>query len=181
MKTLLWKRLDREGHEAFRLVRGDDEWILEGEAVFAEGELPCSIDYRIVCDESWRTLAASVYGHIGPATVEVEIEVDASERWWRNGTEVPEVFGCIDVDLGFSPSTNTLPIRRLNLDVGASASVAAAWLRCPQLDLQRLEQVYTRVSSRTYRYESAGGKFMRELDVDENGIVTRYPDFWLKQ
>jgi hypothetical protein len=178
MTTVLWKRLDREGHEAFRLVRGDEEWILEGEAVFAENRLPCSLDYRVVCDESWRTLAASIYGQVGLALVEVEVEVDASERWWLNGHEVPEVRGCIDVDLGFSPSTNTLPIRRLGLDVGASSPVSAAWLRFPQLDLTRLEQVYTRLSPAVYRYESAGGRFMRELEVDEHGIVTLYPDFW---
>jgi hypothetical protein len=36
--------------------------------------------------------------------------------------------GCLDIDLGFSPSTNLLPIRRLTLAVGEAATVRAAWL-----------------------------------------------------
>jgi hypothetical protein len=31
---------------------------------------------------------------------------------------------------------------------------------------------------RINRYESAGGKFIAELQVNETGFVTRYPDFW---
>lgn len=27
-------------------------------------------------------------------------------------------------------------------------------------------------------HESAGGRFTRDLDVDANGLVTRYPGFW---
>lgn len=35
-----------------------------------------------------------------------------------NGVDCPAVAGCTDIDLGFSPSTNLLPIRRLSLEVG---------------------------------------------------------------
>jgi hypothetical protein len=45
--------------------------------------------------------------------------------------------GCVNIDLNFSPSTNLLPIRRLDLSVGASAIVRAAWLRFPGMNVQR--------------------------------------------
>jgi hypothetical protein len=82
------------------------------------------------------------------------------------------------VDLGFTPSTNTLPIRRLTLAVGASAPVRAAWLRFPELTLESLEQVYLRTAERTYRYESAGGQFVAVLEVGAAGLVSRYGDYW---
>ena len=68
----------------------------------------------------------------------------------------PAVAGCVDLDLNFSPSTNLLPIRRLNLSVGQEAAVRAAWLRFPSFILEPLEQLYRRVDATTYRYESAG-------------------------
>jgi hypothetical protein len=95
-----------------------------------------------------------------------------------DGKAQPGVAGCLDVDLNFSPSTNVLPIRRLALGVGKEASVRAAWLRFPSFSLEPLEQLYRRTGRRTYRYESAGGRFTRDLDVDANGLVIRYPGFW---
>ena len=120
-------------------------------------------------------------GWIGGEAVGVELMVDADRRWRLNGTECPAVAGCIDVDLNFSPSTNLLPIRRLNLAVGRRASVRAAWLRFPGFALEPLEQVYHRVGRTTYRYESAGGKFVAELQVNNSGLVTTYPGVWQAQ
>lgn len=85
---------------------------------------------------------------------------------------------CIDLDLNFSPSTNLLPIRRLGLAVGQEAEVKAAWLRFPSFTLEALKQLYRRIDVATYRYESAGGRFVTELQVNEVGLVTRYPNFW---
>ena len=86
--------------------------------------------------------------------------------------------GCIDVDLNFSPSTNLLPIRRLGLAVGEEAEVRAAWLRFPSFTLEPLPQLYRRLSDDTWRYESAGGAFVRDLTVNGDGFVDRYPGFF---
>ena len=80
--------------------------------------------------------------------------------------------GCTDVDLGLSPSTNTLPIRRLNLAIGASHTIQAAWVVFPELSVQKAAQTYTRVDEFTYRYSS--GTFEAELGVDDDGLVTSY-------
>jgi uncharacterized protein len=88
------------------------------------------------------------------------------------------VEGCIDIDLGFSPSTNLLPIRRLELAVGEEAAVTAAWLPFPSLVFERLPQVYRREGEGTYRYASSGGVFVRRLEVNPAGFVTSYPGLW---
>jgi hypothetical protein len=93
--------------------------------------------------------------------------------------EVPEVDGCVDIDLNFSPSTNLLPIRRLRLDVGDEVSARAAWLRFPDFRLEPLDQSYRRDAGGVYRYESRAGKFVAELSVNEAGFVTGYPDLWV--
>jgi hypothetical protein len=51
-------------------------------------------------------------------------------------------------------------------------------LRFPTFNLERLEQIYRRTGPLTYRYNSAGGSFIRELQVNEAGLVTSYPDFF---
>jgi hypothetical protein len=87
----------------------------------------------------------------------------------------------MDIDLNFSPSTNLLPIRRLDLAVGATAAVRAAWLRFPSFKLEVLDQSYTRLESRRYRYESAGGRFVADVTVDDAGVVIDYGDIWSRE
>jgi hypothetical protein len=110
--------------------------------------------------------------------VHVDLVVDREHRWRLNGIERPVVTGCIDLDLNFSPSTNLLPIRRLNLAVGQAAEVRAAWLRFPNFELEPLSQVYRRIDESTYRYESGGGRFVADLAVNSVGFVTNYPAIW---
>jgi len=176
-RSILWRRIDTPGHEAARLVSRDGRWHLLGTAVFAEEGLVCRLDYRIACDDRWRTLSAVVTGWVGDEEVEIEI-ANHDGRWTMNGAECPQVAGCTDVDLNVSPSTNLLPIRRLRLEVGEDGPASAAWLRFPSLRLERLDQRYTRLGERAYRYESADGAFQRDIEVDGAGMVTRYPGLW---
>jgi uncharacterized protein len=177
-QSILWRRLDQPGHESGRLVGRGSAWQLSGTAVFAHTRQACRLEYLVVCDAAWRTVSGRVAGWIGDETVEIELSVDSARQWRLNGTACPAVAGCVDLDLGFSPSTNLLPIRRLGLAIGQEAEVRAAWLGLPDLALAPLDQLYRRIDRATYRYESAGGRFVTELEVNASGFVTRYPDFW---
>ena len=176
--SILWRRLDQPGHEAARLHFQHASWQLTGTAVFTYNQQPCRLDYLVVCNAAWQTVSAKVEGWIGNETVAVALTVDTARRWWLNGVECPTVAGCIDLDLNFSPSTNLLPVRRLALAIGQEAEVTAAWLRFPDFVLEPLAQRYRRLDVATYRYESAGGSFTTELQVNAAGFVTRYPGFW---
>ena len=177
--TILWRRLDRPGHEAARLVQQPSGWHLSGAAIFNHDDRPCWLDYQIRCDAAWHTVFAQIEGWVGREAISIDIKVDSSHCWHVNGKERSEVEGCIDLDLNFSPSTNLLPVRRLSLAPGDAAAVKAAWLRFPSFSLEPLEQIYRRLDAVTYRYESAGGRFVADLQVNSAGLVTEYPDLWV--
>jgi uncharacterized protein len=177
-ESILWRGIILPGHETCRLFSQDSLWHLEGTAVLSHERQPCQLDYQIVCDAAWRTLSGKVAGWLGNTAVDVQLTTDAGQHWWLNGLEQPDVLGCIDMDLNFSPSTNLLPIRRLNLVVGQAADVKAAWLRFPTFRLEPLTQKYSRLSETTYRYESAGGQFVADLKVNLSGLVVEYPGAW---
>jgi hypothetical protein len=177
-ETILWRRIDVPGHETVRVYGDDDGWYLDGSSIFLwEGE-SCRLEYLIECDTDWQTAFVSIDGWVGDETIAIEIDVDQGNGWIMNGEEIEKVVGCIDIDLNFSPVTNLLPIKRSNIAVDRSVDVRAAWLRFPSFKLEPLEQTYTRLDETTYRYESSGGKFVCELEINGAGLVTSYPGFF---
>jgi len=178
MHSILWRGIVLPGHEACRLYSHNSDWHLAGTAVFAYESQPVRLDYLVVCDSHWNTLSARVEGWLREKVIGIELITAPDHQWRLNGKEQPQVAGCIDLDLNFSPSTNLIPIRRLGLAVGQAGEVNAAWLRFPSFELERLPQVYRRIDESTYRYESAGGQFTADLKVDAAGFVVDYPGIW---
>lgn len=175
---ILWRRLDQPGHEIGKLTPRNDGWELSGTALFMHEMRPCKLDYRVMCNPAWETNSAHVRGSIGKHDIDLNVSIDTQQRWFLNGAEHAAVAGCTDIDLGFSPSTNLLPIRRLSLGIGEEAEVKAAWLPFPSLVFEPLPQVYRCEGENTYRYESGGGSFIRTLEVNDVGFVTSYPGLW---
>ncbi|HEU0077065.1 MAG TPA: putative glycolipid-binding domain-containing protein [Longimicrobiaceae bacterium] len=180
-EAILWRRLDLPGHDHACLSPRGGGWLLSGTALFAHEGLPCRLDYRVLCDAAWRTESATVEGWAGSEPVRVHLAADADRRWRLDGSGQPQVEGCMDVDLGFTPATNLLALRRLDLAVGAEAEVRSAWLDFPGFALEPLPQSYRRTSDTTYAYESSGGAFTAELRVNAAGFVVHYPGLWTEE
>ena len=177
----LWRWINRAGMERYELRRGTQDWILRGTVIVMAEDFPAEVRYEIVCDDLWRTRRADIL--IRDKSGERSLIVGAKNgAWLANGRCSETITGCTDINLEWSPSTNTLPIRRLNLAVGKSSGlVLAAWVRFPSLEIQPLSQEYERVSPNRYRYASDGGAFVAELAVDEESLVTDYEGVWRRE
>jgi len=174
----LWRRLDVPGYESCPIFSRDSGWHLDGAALLNYEGSACRLNYLIACDREWVTQSAIVSGWVGTRIIDMTVTRDASGRWSMNGTSCPKISGCVDVDLNFSPSTNLLPIRRLELAIGQKADVRAAWLRFPTFELEPLEQLYARIADLIYRYVSGGGRFVTDVTVDAQGLVLNYGEIW---
>ena len=175
-----WRRLDVPGREEAHIAQTGTGWRLTGELEVDEAGAAARLRYRIECDADWRTRTALVEGEAGGRPIRVALAADGAGQWTRDGALLPELAGALDVDLGFTPATNTLPIRRLALAVGASAPVRSAWLRFPELRLEPLEQTYAREAELVFRYRALvdGEPFVARLDTDAFGRVVRYEGLW---
>lgn len=178
IRSVLWNRRDQISLEYFQLRQGAEEITLSGTVLTSDDGKPLRLEYAVRCDPSWATRSARVNLTLDAASSELSLIVDEQRRWWRDGKELVEVAGCIDIDISLSPSTNTLPIRRLSLASGDEGDVTAAWIRFPELTVEPLPQRYVRTGERLYRYSSAGGAFTADIEVDELGLVVSYPPLW---
>jgi uncharacterized protein len=174
----LWRWLQGTGLERFELARVADDWIFRGTILTLAADAAAEARYEIVCDRSFRTRQAnvSVCDVTGERTLQIATE---NGRWYENGRENKTVIGAVDIDLGWSPSTNTLPIKRLKLAIGqTSGEFIAAWVRFPDLTLQPLPQEYVRLADRQYQYSSRSGAFIAKLLVDDHDLVLDYEGYW---
>jgi uncharacterized protein len=112
--------------------------------------------------------------------VRFELTADGEGHWTLNGAPLRAVEGALDIDLGFTPATNLLPIRRLDLAAGERAAVRTAWVRFPELRVEALEQSYHRETDQVFRYVACvdGEQFQARLDTDEFGRVLLYEGLW---
>jgi hypothetical protein len=170
------------------LEESRDGAVLSGVVVTVADGVPSTIDYVVRADRHWHTREVTVHvtSPAEPDGRHLQLLADGDGLWWEvvqteSGPAkrlIVRITGCIDVDLAFSPITNTLPIRRYQLVVGASTQVTAAWVQFPSLELATLSQRYRRAGLTQFRYESFDHGFKAILDVDEVGLVRTYGPIW---
>jgi uncharacterized protein len=176
--TAFWQRLDTEGHDACALISHPGGWRLSGKAVFIHEGHSVQLAYAVECDAVWRTLSAKVEGSVGFERLAFQVGRTPSGGWMLNGAEQPAAYGCVDLDLGFTPATNLIAIRRLEPPYGVDTPAPAAYYLEFSLELGLVEQTYRRTGESTLAYASPAYGYSAELTVAPSGFVTDYPGLW---
>lgn len=171
-----WRSAELDSAERFTGRRTAEGWRLDGLVVLPVGGEPSRIAYRVETDPAWRTRRVEVAVGSEGGDRRITFEATPAGGWTVDGGPVPELDGCVDVDLGFTPATNTLSIRRLagTLALGETRELAVAWLPFPELVARRNVQSYTWLGGDRWLYRS--DEFEAELVVDPDGYVLRYGD-----
>ena len=184
-RTATWRHLDaRQGFEALFPVRSVGGWRLEGWTTAVEAGRAWGVRYAIVLDRAGLTREARVECRSETGSHSVRLEADGRGAWTVDGAPGPHLDGCLDVDLEASAFTNAFPVRRLALGVGEGATAPAAYVRAPDLAVERLEQTYARLPDDAgrarYDYASPGMGFAAVLVFDADGLVLDYPGIALR-
>ncbi|MCE5169858.1 putative glycolipid-binding domain-containing protein [Paenibacillus profundus] len=178
-QTVIWKRLNGFGME-YCNISFETSLTIEGKVISGENNEKSFIDYTVKCDQEGNTSEVILSVQNENSSQTLQVLRDNNNRWTLNGNEIQKLSGLKDIDIGVTPSTNVLPIKRLNLAVGESATVTAAWIRFPHLEIQPLEQSYERINNNTYIYKSIKSGYTARLEVDSNGVVVEYEKEWLR-
>lgn len=181
-REVIWQADGGIGEEHLTLTDRNGVIVADGFAIAKPGETPIRVRYQVVCDAGWVTRGVGISTELafGSPTV-IELRSDGSGHWSNSdGSPLPQLDGCVDVDLSVTPFTNTLPIRRLALEPGASETIHVVYINVETLSVEPREQRYTRLSDDTMRYESVPSGFSAELAIDEDGLVRTYSGLWTR-
>jgi hypothetical protein len=152
-----------------------DGYRFVGVVVSPLDDVPSHIEYSLVVDRRWRTRRAHATIATSLGRREIEILARTNGGWDVDGVPMSDLVDCDDVDLGWTPSTNTIPIRRLALEVGESRTITAAWIRYPELDVVPNVQRYSRLATNHWLYQAGAYEFELVVDV-ATGLVLEYGD-----
>ncbi|MFY9929492.1 MAG: putative glycolipid-binding domain-containing protein [Streptosporangiaceae bacterium] len=175
---ILWHCSLLSSSEHALLAESEDGCRLQGVAVLPLGELPCHIDYAVAVDRWWRPSQARATITTPSGTREIVLRSHRGDGWEVDGELMSYLDGCPDVDFGWTPATNTVPIRRLGLDVGETASITAAWVRFPELDVVASEQRYRRLAIDRWQYTSGEYDYQLVIDPDTGLVLSYGDDLW---
>ena len=173
MKSYRWTPEDGPGMEHLALRREGDVILAQGAVIGGRHGEDYGAFYSIRCDAAWRVRHALVEVAGGGR---LELYADGEGHWQDSeGAPVEALAGCVDIDLTASCFTNTLPIRRLHGVLDLRQEIDVAWVWIPELKVEKAKQAYARLGAGTYRFESVGRDFQADLQVDDDGLVVRYP------
>jgi uncharacterized protein len=177
-EPILWARAGLPGHDACTFAPAGSGWRIEGMAVWAENGVIARIAYAVELAADWSTRAARVQGMAGAHRVDIALRREETTGWWLNGARLDGLDDCLDIDLGFTPATNTNAIRRLDLLPGRVVQTTAAWLDTEDWQVKPLRQSYERLDDTRLRYRSPMHGYEAVLSVSAEGLVTDYPGLW---
>ncbi|WP_282022223.1 putative glycolipid-binding domain-containing protein [Ruegeria faecimaris] len=178
MRSTMWRRIDVVGTEACSVNRNGTSRVISGMAVYVVENSPVRIAYSVTCNDEWECSAATVQRWIGADRVDLVLVKQDDGTWTSNDKVVDAVDELLDIDLGFTPATNTNAIKRLQLGIGDQAEFTAVWLDDETWTFKPLKQRYERLNENTYRYTSINSGYEANLTVDGFGFVRVYPEYW---
>jgi len=177
-REIRWSEWDDPGLGHLRLLLHNDGVVADGMVIgVAEGR-PFRAAYEVRCDIGWRVRVVRVGAPVSELPAVDQLS-DGGNWTMYDGRLVPELEGCMDVDISVTPFTNTLPIQKLGLAPTESPEVSVAYVEGTELQSWPESQRYTCLepSNRDalYRFRSLdGGGFTADLPGDANGLVPDY-------
>lgn len=172
-RTLRWVPLDETGLEHLEVRETSYGIVAQGTIIgtFEHNEFGCR--YEVTLDPDWTFRHLVLEKTDGNVLI---LKHDGKGRWERStGDELPAFNGCIDIDIGATPFTNTLPIRRTRLEPNKPKRFRMAWIPLDTLIPFVDQQIYTRLDDSRVHYQAADGSFETTITIDEDGFVRDYP------
>ena len=172
-REIVWKGMYYQTMEYCCFRQNRDKLSIEGEIVGLIEEKPVHFSYQVIVDQNFNTQKVSICRNKEKTAL---YELKRLGKSWYNEKDqhLAEFDDCIDVDIAITPSTNTLPIRRVLFHLNVPQTLKMLYINPINRILEINVQVYTRLADNMYLYQSRDSDFKAQIQVDDYGIVVEY-------
>lgn len=180
LRRVVWRRiLDDHCIEECVVTASPDGFGIAGRIIAAHEGEPLSVTYDIRCDGAWSARGIAVEQVL--CNVPARLHLTRTHQGWQiDGAPDARLDGCAEPDLGLTPSTNALAIRRLGLAIGQAADITCAWVTFPALSVEPSLQRYERLADSEYRYTNVASGFTAIVTVDALALPVAYGRIWTR-
>jgi hypothetical protein len=135
------------------------------------------VDYHIKTNKHWETIFLTLQTRFNNSSELTTLE-KKEENWLLNGIPKDELRNIFDIDISLTPFTNTLPINRLNFITNEPIIIDVLYFDILNRNIIPVKQSYTKLTTNLYAYERMDTNFKATIKVDEQGLVSDYPDLF---
>lgn len=169
--TVRWQAWDGDGDETVTLRWENEGWTAIGE-VGRE-----AVSYVLRLSAFWQVRQFLLFRDSDEP--DLWLGNDGTNRWGElNGAHREDLDGCTDLDLHITPFTNSIPIRRLQLDAGDAAEITVAMIDVETLGVIPVKQRYEHQAPGLWRKTHVKTGTSIDFKVDDFGLVQDEPDFF---
>lgn len=169
--TVRWQTWDGEGDETVTLRWENEGWTALGEVTRER------VSYVIRLSATWQVRQFLLFRDQDEP--DLWLGTDGSGRWGEmNGAHRPDLDGCTDIDLHATPFTNSIPIRRLQLDSGDAAEITVALIDVDTLGVIPVQQRYEHLPTGEWRKMHVKTGAALDFRVDAYGLVHDEPELF---
>ncbi len=169
--TVRWQTWEGDGDETVTLRWENEGWTAIGE-VGRE-----AVSYVLRLSALWQVRQFLLFRDSDEP--DLWLGNDGTGRWGEmNGAHRTDLDGCTDLDLHVTPFTNSLPIRRLQLDEGDAAEILVATVDVETLGVVPVKQRYEHLSPGTWRKTDVRTETSIDFHIDDYGLVQDEPELF---
>lgn len=174
-KNILWTGIEYHSLENCIVFVTDAGAKVNSTIVGTYNNIIYKVEYQIMTNQNWETISCKLSARLNDTILNFDFKSDGKGNWSENDKPTEKYNGCIDVDIPLTPFTNTLPIKRLQLNIGDEQIIQVVYLDTLEQQIKAVRQKYRRLSHIEYKYENIPNDFEAVITVDESGLVENYP------
>jgi uncharacterized protein len=182
MRLVIWRGIEEWLAEAVSVELGGDGLSATGTQLGAD-PVPYRLDYRLDASDGFVTRQLELTASVEDGRRTLTLHHDGSGGWSAEAEgdiELPDLSQARDIDIGFSPLTNSMPILRHGLHRQGEHDFVMAWVEVPSLNVIAAKQRYEHLDGgehgATVRFLDGESDFTADLELDREGLLVFYPE-----
>lgn len=133
--TTVWQRIDSTALEYLTATKSPDSVKIDSVVIGVnEDNISYRLHYQIECDTHYQVRQVDLHliGH-----EPLRLTTDGAGHWFDAANQpLPQLDGCIDIDITATPFTNTLPVRRLTWQPGQRRTLHMVYFYIPEMTFE---------------------------------------------